>query len=120
MAHMLQGISFFNLEEYEEARDAFFEAREFEKTKESAEQWLKQVGRHIPVDLEEDEEEEVVEMVDGIPADWYDLPDGDRAVLIGGLEAGIIVVEQPEAEAEAEAEAEVGEAAVQPEAVQPS
>ncbi len=117
MAHLLQGISFFNLEQYEEARDAFFEAREFDKTKASAEQWLKQVGRHIPVDLEEEKEEEVVEMVDGIPADWYDLPEGDRAVLIGGLQAGIIVIEQPEVAPEGGAGEEV---AVEQEAVQPS
>jgi tetratricopeptide (TPR) repeat protein len=117
MAHLLQGISFFNLEQYEDARDAFFEAREFDKTKASAEQWLKQVGRHIPVDLEEEKEEEVVEMVDGIPADWYDLPEGDRAVLIGGLQAGIIVIEQAEVAPEGDAGEEV---VVEEEAVQPS
>ena len=117
MAHLLQGISFFNLEQYEDARDAFFEAREFDKTKASAEQWLKQVGRHIPVELEEEKEEEVIEMVDGIPADWYDLPEGDRAVLIGGLQAGIIVIEQAEVAPETGTGEEV---AVEEEAVQPS
>jgi tetratricopeptide (TPR) repeat protein len=117
MAHLLQGITFFNLEQYEEARDAFFEAREFDKTKASAEQWLSQVGRHIPVEIEEEKEEEVVEMVDGIPADWYDLPEGDRAVLIGGLEAGMITIEQPEPEVEAVIEP-ANEVVV--EAVQPS
>jgi len=117
MAHLLQGITFFNLEQYEEARDAFFEAREFDKTKASAEQWLSQVGRHVPVEIEEEKEEEVVEMVDGIPADWYDLPEGDRAVLIGGLEAGMITIEQPEPEVEAVIEP-ANEVVV--EAVQPS
>ena len=114
MAHLLQGITFFNLEQYEDSRDAFFEAREFEKTKNSSEQWLKQVGRHVPVDLEEEKEEEVVEMVDGIPVEWYDLPEGDRAVLIGGLEAGIIVLEQAAVEVQGEPTEEVVVEAVQP------
>jgi tetratricopeptide (TPR) repeat protein len=106
LAHILLGIAQFNQENWEDARDSFFEAREYEKSKETATQWLKQVGRHIPVDLDEDDEEEVevIEMVDGIPAAWYDLPAGDRAVLIGGLEAGIIKIAQPKAEAEGEAE----------------
>ncbi|MDG1401324.1 MAG: hypothetical protein P8R45_11320, partial [Candidatus Binatia bacterium] len=65
----------------------------------------------------EEKEEEVVEMVDGIPADWYDLPEGDRAVLIGGLEAGMITIEQPEPEVEAVIEP-ANEVVV--EAVQPS
>ena len=56
-------------------------------------------------------------MVDGIPADWYDLPEGDRAVLIGGLQAGIIVIEQAEVAPEAGTGEEV---AVEEEAVQPS
>jgi tetratricopeptide (TPR) repeat protein len=117
MAHLLQGITFFNLEQYEESRDAFLEAREFDKTKDSADQWLKQVGRHVPVDLEEEKEVEVIQMVDGIPAAWYDLPEGDRAVLIGGLEAGMITVEQPEPVMDPEGEPV---AEVVPEAVQPS
>lgn len=103
MAQLLLGISTFNQENYEEAKDAFFAARENENTEESATQWLKQVARHIPVELEEEKEEEVVEIVDGIPAHWYDLPEGDRAVLIGGLEAGIITIEQPAEAADGEA-----------------
>ena len=113
MAQLLLGISNFNQEDYEEAKDAFFAAREVEDTEESATQWLKQVARHIPVELEEEKEEEVIEIVDGIPAHWYDLPEGDRAVLIGGLEAGIITIEQPATEAGAEEGAE-GAGAAEP------
>jgi tetratricopeptide (TPR) repeat protein len=114
LGHILLGIAQFNQEDWEGAKDSFFEAREYEKSKETATQWLKQVGRHIPVDLDEDddEEEEVIEMVDGVPASWYDLPAGDRAVLIGGLEAGIIKLDQARPrEADENADTPAGEAA---------
>lgn len=112
LAHILLGIAQFNQENWEGAKDSFFAAREYEKSKETATQWLKQVGRHIPVDLDDDDEEEVevIEMVDGVPASWYDLPAGDRAVLIGGLEAGIIKLDQPKDAAEAEGEGDAVEA----------
>lgn len=43
MARLIQGMAYYNLEQYDEAKAAFTQASEYKKTAKNAEQWIKQV-----------------------------------------------------------------------------
>jgi len=46
-AHFMLGQAYFNIEEFDAARRAFREARDYDETEDSARQWLDYVSREV-------------------------------------------------------------------------